>query len=62
MVRKKNRVVLEEEGSEVVNLKTGKTIAFFEHEGVYFLKVDILPPTGSNNEASTNSGFARPGC
>ena len=43
MVRKKNRVMAEEESGEIVNLKTGKKIPFFEQGSVYFLKVEILP-------------------
>ena len=61
MVRKKNRVMVEEEGGEIVSLNTGKNIALFDHKGVYFLKVKMLTPTGSNNGASNTSGFVRPG-
>ena len=38
VVRKKNRVLVEVDGDEIVNLKTGKTIAIAEQDGVYFVQ------------------------
>ena len=39
MVRKRSRVVVWEEGGELVNLKPGKKIRVFEHASVYFLNL-----------------------
>lgn len=60
MVRKKNWVIFEEEGGDIVNLKNGKRITSFEHEGAYLLRVKIRPPTKST-VATKTSDVARSG-
>ena len=50
----------DEEGGDIANLTTVKQIASLKREGVYFLKVEIPPPTESTDVSKTSS-FPRPG-
>ena len=71
VVKNKNRVLFEDEGGHIEIKATGMRIPFFEHEGVYFLKLKIKKPAaqptpkGSRPTRSMNSKpttpFARPG-
>ena len=71
IVKNKNRVLFEDEGGHVASKSTGMRIPFFEHEGVYVLKLKIRKPAaqptpeGSRPTRSMNSKpttpFARPG-
>ena len=40
-----NEVIIRENGGEIVNLATGKRIPFFQHNGVYYLKLQVHNPS-----------------
>ena len=44
IVRKGNKVIFEDEGGYILNVKTGKRLNFVEKHGVYFIKIMVLPP------------------
>ena len=54
-----NRVVLEENGGEIVNIKSGKKVKIQRKGGVYVLRMWI-PPTDEGRTPKA-SGFPRPG-
>ena len=45
IVRKGNRVVFQENGGYIVNTTSKKKLHFVEKQGVYFIKLDVVPPT-----------------
>ena len=57
VVKNKNRVLFEDEGGPTESKSTGMRIPFFEHEGVYVLKLKIKKPSDPFPEASQ---FTRP--
>ena len=70
VVKNKNLVLFEDEGGHIESKSTGMRMPFFEHEGVYFLKLKIKKPTEPVPEASqftrpvkskSTTPFARPG-
>ena len=56
IVKKKNDVRFTQKGGTIRSQVTGKTIKFFEHEGVYFLNIKISGP----NDNTGQLGFVRP--
>jgi len=58
-----NRVVLSEDGGEVVHVKTGKRVKIHRRGGVYTLRMWIPAAPGAGNAGGgvTASGFPRPG-
>ena len=50
LTKEGNQVILREDGGEIVNLRTGKRIPFFQHKGVYYLKLQVKQPTGEPSE------------
>jgi len=54
LVKDKNKATFSLAGGHITSLVTGKKIRFFEHQGVYYLKMKIKP---ENADAS----FVRPG-
>ena len=70
VVKNKNRVLFEDAGGHIESKSTGMRIPFFEHAGVYFLKLKIKKPAEPVPEASkfsrpvkskSTTPFARPG-
>ena len=68
MVKRKNDVVFTEGGGWIYHRASRRKIHFFEHEGVYFLKLkvndpglfmDVDPPDDSM-DVDPSLGFARP--
>ena len=45
IVRKGNRVVFQENGGYIMNKTSQKKLHFVEKQGVYFIKLDVAPPT-----------------
>ena len=54
-----NEVILRENGGEIINLETGKHIPFFQHNGVYYLKLKIHKP--KNDTEDEKPVFSRRG-
>ena len=48
LTKDRNEVIIREDGGEIINLKTGKRIPFFQHNGVYYLKLKINSPDGES--------------
>ena len=62
MVKNQNDVIFEDSGGSIRNRKTGRVIKFFEHEGVYFLKMKVKDPIAMEQFVAENSQpFQRPG-
>ena len=59
MVKRQNDVQFGDEGGFIRNRESGKQIPFFEHEGVYFLKLKVAHP--KDNGQQPDLGFAWPG-
>ena len=55
MVKNQNDVISEESGGSIRNRKTGRVIKFFEHEGVYFLKMKVKDPIAMEQFVAENS-------
>ena len=55
MVKHRNDVIFEDSGGSIRNRKTGRVINFFEHEGVYFLKIKVKDPIAMGQFISNNS-------
>ena len=61
LVRDNHNVWFEKHGGYILNLTTGEKIPFFEFQGVYYLKMKILPPDTSSSVRSENEpDFHRP--
>ena len=56
-VKDRNRVASEDDGGYIQNKSTGKRIRFFEHQGVYDMKIKLKTPQPSEPDM----GFVRPG-
>ena len=56
LVRDKHHVKIRDGGGYIKNLRTSQRIPLFEHQGVYYFKMKILPPT----EKSLAPVFSRP--
>ena len=56
LVRDKHHVRFHSGGGYIKNLQTGQRIPFFEYQGVYYLKMKILPPI----DQSSSPVFSRP--
>ena len=48
-----NEVIMREDGGEIVNLATGKRIPLFQHNGVYYLKLQVHSPSADPMPQST---------
>ena len=55
MVRRRNDVKFTDEGGTITHRESGRQLRFFEHEGVYFLKLKIRGPDNDMGQ----TGFAR---
>ena len=53
-----NEVIMRQDGGEIVNVETGKRLPFFQHNGVYYLKLKVNRP---NNSSDPPSVFSRRG-
>ena len=61
LVRDNHNVKFRRDGGYILNLQTRERIPFFEHQGVYYLKMKFLPPdTSSTIESDNESSFPRP--
>ena len=58
LVHDKHSVRFRREGGYIRNLRTGEKIPFFEFQGVYYLKMKIVPP--SKPIPSAEPVFSRP--
>ena len=56
LVRDDHEIYIKRGGGNIRNTTSGKQIKFFEHAGVYYLKLKITPPVDSNGN---NNGFGR---
>ena len=45
MVKKENDVNFHPGGGSIVNRRTGRALKFFEHDGVYFIKLKVCDPS-----------------
>ena len=54
LVRDDHEIYIKRCGNSIRNITSGKQIKFFEHAGVYYLKLKITPPVDSNGN---NIGF-----
>ena len=57
IVKNKNDVGFTQQGGTIQNQVAGQTTKFYEHDGVYFLKLTISGP----NDNTGQLGFVRPG-
>jgi hypothetical protein len=48
-----NKIVIREDGGEIINLESGKRIPFFQHNGVYYLKLKVNSPDGKSKPEPT---------
>ena len=60
MVKKGNDVNFEKGGGTIVNRSTGRVLRFYEHDGVYFLKVKVTDP-GTPFDSGHEQDFHRQG-
>ena len=51
LTKEGNEVILRNNGGEILNLKSGKRIPFFQHNGVYYLRLQVKRPTGDASES-----------
>ena len=61
MIKSENDVHFEDGGGSIRNRRTGRILNFFEHEGVYFIKLKLKDPADLHLIASDNQGFQRQG-
>ena len=64
MVKRRNVVRFADGGGTIRNSQTGRTIRFYEHEGVYFLKLkvdDVTDMVIDDDPMEVEPGFTRPG-
>ena len=50
LTKEGNQVILREDGGDIVNIRTGKKIPFFQQNGVYYLRLQVKSPTGLPDE------------
>ena len=48
-----NEVWIRRDGGEIVNKASGKRLKFFEHNGVYYMKIKIETPSTRSSESSS---------
>ena len=53
-----NEVVIRSDGGDIINTKTGKKLKFFQHNGVYYIKIKVAQP---DNSPSNSPLFHRRG-
>ena len=53
-----HEIYIKKGGGSIRHTTNGKQIKFFEHAGVYYLKLKINPPA---NSSGNNNGFGRQG-
>ena len=58
LVRNDHEIYIKRGGGSIRNTTSGKQTKFFEHAGVYYLKLKITPPVDGNGN---NNGFGRQG-
>ena len=62
MVKRNNEVKFKKDGGFIRNRDTGRLLKFYEHEGVYFLKLKVLDPSSINMFSGGNEQvFGRQG-
>ena len=61
MIKSENDVHFEDGGGSIRNRRTGRILNFFEHAGVYFIKLKLKDPADLHLIASDNQGFQRQG-
>ena len=62
LVRDNHNVWFEKHGGYILNLNTGEKIPFFEFQGVYYLKMKMLPPDFPSSQLCSDQPlFARQG-
>ena len=57
IVKRRNSVRFNQRGGTIKCLDTGRILKFYEHEGVYFIKLKVTDPAIDPQQL----GFARPG-
>ena len=58
VVKKESIVKFKDSGGYIMNIATKKKLRFIERNGVYFIKIQVVPPTDiADNQGS---GFSRP--
>ena len=57
-VRDDHEMYIKRSGGSIKNTVNGKQIKFFEHAGVYYIRLNFTPAVDSNND---NSGVGRQG-
>ena len=61
MVKNDNVVSFQDDGGSILNRRTGRAIHFYEHEGVYFVKLRIKDPEHTLMIDADAQGFRRQG-
>jgi len=61
MVKNENDVKFEEGGGFIRNRRSGRVLRFFEHEGVYFIKLKVKDPAFLEIVSPNTQGFHRQG-
>ena len=51
LTKEGNEVIIRDDGGEIVNKASGKRIPFFQHNGVYYLKLKITKPDDSHHSS-----------
>ena len=51
LTKEGNEVIIRDDGGEIVNKASGKRIPFFQHNGVYDLRLQVKKPTGDGSES-----------
>ena len=60
LVRDNHNVKFHDRGGHILNLSTRSKNPFFEYQGVYYLKMKILPPDSSSAISESEPVFNRP--
>ena len=58
VAKKGNIVKFKDGGGYIMNIATKKKLRLIERNGIYFIKIQIVPPT--DIEENQGSGFSRP--
>ena len=61
LIKDNNEVYINRKGGVITNLDSGKQIKFFNHQGVYYLKLKIHDPKHSQFSDQNESDFVRRG-
>ena len=61
MVKNQNVVTFEDDGGTIRNKNSGRVMRFYEHEGVYFIKLKVKNPEDLDAVAPNSQGFQRQG-